>query len=82
MEHRAEFEKWLGFDEDQMQMLAGRNECGDYLHATIAIQWEAWQAGARAERERSATVCEGLGYLLEDSGAYAAAIRKTTGVER
>jgi len=73
---RTAFEIWLDFDEDQKQMLAGRNESGDYLHATIAIQWEAWQAGALAERERSAKVCEGLSYLLEDSQAYADAIRR------
>jgi len=47
-DERAAFEAWLDLDEDQMQMLAGRNESGDYLHATIAIQWEAWQARARA----------------------------------
>ena len=78
MSDRTAFEMWLDFDEDQMQMLAGRNESGDYLHATIAIQWEAWQAAALAERERAARVCEGLSYLLEDSAAYAAAIRIPT----
>ena len=57
---RTAFEMWLDFDEDQMQMLAGRNESGDYLHATIAIQWEAWQAATKAEREACAKVCEEL----------------------
>ena len=55
---RTAFEMWLDFDEDQKQMLSGRNESGDYLHATIAIQWEAWQAATKAEREACAKVCE------------------------
>lgn len=53
MDERKAFEAWLDFDEDQMQMLAGRDESGDYLHATIAIQWEAWAAATAAERERN-----------------------------
>jgi hypothetical protein len=74
---RKAFETWLDFDQDQMQMLSGKNELGDYLHATIAIQWEAWRDGARYAREESAKKCESLGYLLEDSSSYAAAIRKS-----
>ena len=41
-----------------------------------ADQMRAYGAAcAAAERERCAKVCEDLGYLLDDSGAYAAAIR-------
>lgn len=49
-------------------------EMGVEYHSTLLIR-EYGKACAAAERERCAKVCEDLGYLLDDSGAYAAAIR-------
>lgn len=75
---RAAFEAWASKEgwacsDIDDKCAEGAPRSGEYRHQGLQDAWEVWQAAAAAERERCASICDGIG------AGYTGAARRLDG---
>ena len=62
---RSEFEAWAAG-----RLELSRQKDGEYKSTSAQLVWQAWQAGAKAEREACAKLCDEFGddYMQQARG--------------
>jgi hypothetical protein len=71
---REAFEAWATSEDYSLQ----RRDTGEYRFVSTANAWLGWQAGAAAEREACAKICESFGgELTKWPDAYEGATAET-----